>query len=156
MKRINLKYINIIMNNNNIKQVHKYINIKNDAWSGGLTINEKKLYLKLIKPYTSLKVSSYLHLLPKKDITLILKNNFDYEKNKNKINKIVKKHFYKVNKRKEQTQTKNKKACKRYYGNTKVREKEDLLLKTLNKKSKKRKFIVFQKGIMKKTCKQWY
>ena len=144
------------MNNNNIKQVLKYINIKNDAWIGGLTSDEKKLYLKLIKPYTTLKVSSYLHLLSKKDITLILKNKFDYEKNKDKINKIVEKHFYKVNKRKEYVQEKNKKGCKRYYGNTKIREKEALLLKTLNKKSKKRKFIVFQRGIMKKSCKQWY
>ena len=152
MKRINL---NILITMNNIKQVHKYINKKNDpSRSGGLTTNETKLYLKLIKPYTTLKVASYLHLLPKKDITLILKNKFNYEKNKDKINKIVEKHFYKETKRKEHAEEKNKKGCKIYYGNTKVREKEDLLLKTLNKKSKKRKFIVFQRGIMKKSCKQ--
>ena len=138
------------MNNNNIKKVHYYISLLNEHF-GIIPKEDKKSYLKLIKPYK--KYTKTLHLLPKTDITLILKNKFDYNENKDNINKIVKKHYDKLNKVKSHYLEKRKKSCKRYYGNTKARLKEDLLLKTLNKKSKKRTFIIRQRGRIKNNCK---
>ena len=130
-----------------IKKVLEYIDILNERQD----IFPKKQYDKLIKHYS--KYTKILHTLPKKDIISILKNKMDYEENKDRLNKIAEKYFTKQNKVTNHQLEKKKKSCKRYYGNKSARAKEDNLLKTLNKKSRRHKFIVFQRNLLKKNCK---
>lgn len=137
------------MDDTKIKKVLEYIEILN----AGQEIFPKKQYEKLIKPYT--KYTKILHTLPEKDIKRILKNKMDYEENKDRLNKIAEKYFKQKNKVKNHQSEKQKKSCKRYYGNKIARAKENNLLKTLNKKSRRHKFIVFQRELLKKNCKQF-
>lgn len=138
------------MDSSKIKKVHYYINLMNDDYDP-ISNSEKKAYYKLIKPFS--KYKNVLHLLPKKDINLILKDKFDYEKNKIRINKILEKHNKKVEKRKNHYIEKQKKSCKRYYGNKAARKKEEQLLTKLDKKSRKYKQLIFARELHKQNCK---
>ena len=66
------------MNSNYRKKVHNFIERLNNMYYK-LNTSEKKEYYNLIKPYRGYK--KILHLLPKEDVNLILKNKYDHKKN---------------------------------------------------------------------------
>ena len=134
------------MDNKKIKKVLEYIDTLNHAQE----IFPKKSYLRMIKPYS--QYAKILHTLPKKDITLILKNKMDYEKNKYRLNKIAEKHLKKMNKVVINNYKVRKNTCKRHYANKKVREKENKILKNNSNKTLKKKHLILHRESIKKNC----
>lgn len=134
------------MNTNDIKKVHKYIERMNDEYDR-LNTSEKKEYYNLIKPYKGYK--NILHLLPKGDVNLILKNKFDNKNNKDKIKKIIENYNKKKQKEKELWKIKEIKKCNRYLKNKDDDSKKNKIIK---KKSKKSNLLKREQNNIKEKC----
>ena len=130
------------MNSDNRKKVHNFIERINDIYDK-LNTSEKKEYYNLIKPYRGYK--KILHLLPKEDVNLILKNKYDHKKNKDRVEKIIEKYNKKKLKEREIWKNKEIKRCNKLF--QKKTKKNNHFREQCSKKNINRRVNLYRKLI---------